>query len=115
MLVINQDAAEFLLNQIAKNPECKQPLRLKQKQKGCGDIAHEFTHAPVTLPGDTVVEEFGLTIICNFDHAPDFEHATIALVAHPNGTFAKQKIVVIPEGAHLCGCGESAALPKKEK
>ena len=115
MLVINQDAAEFLLKQIARNPEFKQPLRLKQKSQGCGDIAHEFTHAPAVLPGDVVVEAFGLTVVCNFDSSPDFEHATISLVSNPMGTFAKQRILVIPDGAGVCGCGESATPPKREK
>ena len=113
MLIINQDAALFLLGQIAKNPDCKQPLRLKEIQKGCGDIAHKFSHAPVVLPGDSVVEAFGLTIVCNFAHFPDFENAVVALVANAGSPLAPQKIVVIPEGAYLCGCGESAAMPKK--
>lgn len=113
MFIINKDAAEFLLAQIAKNPTCTQPLRLKQVQKGCGDVGHKFETAHVVLPTDTMVEEHGLTIVCNFDEFSDFENATLSLVENPSGTFARQKIVVIPFGSTVCGCGESATKPQR--
>lgn len=115
-LVISKEAAVYLSRQIAKDPALMpQPLRLSiNKGLGCGDVGHTFSFGANFREGDVQVELEGLTVLCNINDCPEFENAAIVMVKSPVGLhLATEKVVVIPDGAHLCGCGESATMPKK--
>lgn len=114
-LVISPEAAAFLLRQIAKDPtRMLQPLRLSvNKGPGCGDVGHIFTFGAILREGDVTVVEGGLTILCNIDTSPEFENAAITIARNGVGLLASERVLVIPDGASVCGCGESATMPKK--
>ncbi len=114
-LVLSPEAAAFLLRQIAKDPmKMLQPLRLSVNRSfGCGDVGHIFTFGAARREGDVLVESGGLTIICNIDDNEEFEYATITLKKTGTGSLASEKVLVIPSGAQICGCGESVTMPKK--
>lgn len=108
-LIITEPAARFLL---ARLTPAQLPLRLSKNVKGgCGDIAHRFEPGAKVQPDDTVVEAFGLTIVCDLFENSEFADALIDL-HRSAGVGATEKVVVIPDGATLCGCGSSAAMPK---
>ncbi len=112
-LSISDEAAAFLLRQIAREPDkMKQPLRLStSKGKRCGDVGHAFTFEARRKEGDIHVESGGLTILCNIDDCPEFEYAAISIARNGVGVFASERVIVIPDGAKVCGCGESATMP----
>ncbi len=108
-LVITAAAAKFLLARV--KPE-QLPLRLTKVEKGCGDIAHKFDFKAFQRESDTLIEAHGIALLCDFDENPAFANALIDLYRKGEGSLANERIVVIPDGAILCGCGESAAMPK---
>ena len=109
-LIITEAAAKFLLARVT--PE-QLPLRLtKNKKGGCGDIAHKFDLGARKRPDDTLTEAFGLSVLCDFFENPEFEHASIELIRSGENALTPERVVVIPNGAHLCGCGQSATMPK---
>ncbi len=109
-LLITEDAARYILMRVPKD---QMPLRLvKDMRAGCGDIASQFLPGGMQGPGDTLVEGFGMSLLCDFLLCPEFEHASVELIHSGGGAFASKKVIVVPNGAHLCGCGESAAIPK---
>lgn len=112
-LTISKAAAEFLL---ARLPAGVPSIRLTtQKKPGCGDVAHKFEQSPVRTADDTLVEERGLYLLCNFYEHPEYEDALIDLQRSAPGATSLERIVVIPNGATLCGCGETARLPEAKK
>lgn len=114
-LTITNEAALFLLRQIAKDPaRMCQPLRLSvNRSRSCGDVGHAFTFGAYLRDGDVGVLEEGLTILCNIDDNPEFENAAIVIVRNGSGLLTSEKVLVVPDGAHICGCGESVTMPKK--
>ena len=116
-LYISDEAAEFILRQIAREPDkMKQPLRLKtNKGRGCGDVGHAFTYGTRVRDGDIQVELNGLTIVVNIDDCPEFEHAAITIGRNGTGVLASERVLVIPDGAKVCGCGQSATMPPDKK
>ena len=110
-LTITNEAAEFLLRRMSPGAST---LRLTTQQKpGCGDIAHKFDHIARKTDNDTVTVMHGLTVLCNFREHPEYLGASIELARPLPGMLQFEKIVVIPAGATLCGCGETARLPEK--
>lgn len=91
-LRITIEAAAFLREQIGKAPDTmRQPLRLKcQSGKGAGDVGHLFTYAARLRESDVEVTLGGLTIYCDIDECPSFEHSLIAMA--PRG----ERVVVMP-------------------
>lgn len=113
-ITITKEAADFLLGQMRAVPTAGgQPLRLREiRSTGCGDIGSRIERDGTVLPGDTVVHAHGISIVYNTLECPSFVRATVTLVKNGTGSLANRTVVVIPDGAHVCGCGESAAMPK---
>ena len=110
-LLISKDAADFFL---ARLPQGLVPIRLTtQKKPGCGDVSHKFDIGARKGADDTEVVAHGITILCNLYGHPEYENGSIELRRSPQGGIPFETIVVIPQGATLCGCGETARLPEK--
>ncbi len=110
-ILITPAAAQFLLARVSKE---QLPLRLMKVEKGCGDVAHRFDYAAHQCRDDTLVEAHGLTLVCDLFENEEFENALIDLHRKGEGSLASERIVVIPDGATICGCGESARMPEKK-
>ncbi len=114
-ITITKEVAEFLLGQMRAVPTAGgQPLRLREvRASGCGDIGSRLERGGTVLAGDSVLHAYGLSIVYSPLECPSFANAAIVLTTNGVGPFANRTVVVIPDGADVCGCGESARMSPK--
>jgi len=104
-LKITAVAAHYILARVRKD---QLPLRLSRKiMNCCGNISPRFERSARQLPGDTLVEAYGLALVCDLTLYPEFADVSVDLYLGKEGLFLSEKVVVIPDGAQLCGCGAS--------
>jgi Fe-S cluster assembly iron-binding protein IscA len=93
-LHITKEAAAYLLVHVTA---AQMPIRLSvNRSPGRAGASHKFECGARQRSDDTVIDSFGVSILCDFFENPEFEHASVE-IRHTPGVTPNEYIVVVPK------------------